>query len=99
MLREFFLGFVKIHILHHAAKEKICGVEIMEELERHGYEISPGTLYPTLHALEERGYLRSEETVINGKMRKYYGITPLGAKTLENSKGKIKELVEEILEE
>lgn len=99
MLREFFLGFIKIHILHHAAKEKICGIEIMEELKRHGYEISPGTLYPTLHSLETKGYLKSEEAVTKGRMRKYYRITPQGMKTLENSKGKIRELVEEVLEE
>ncbi len=98
MLREFFLGFVKIHILHHAAKEKICGVEIMEELERHGYEISPGTLYPTLHALEEKGYLKSEETVIKGKMRRYYSITESGERMLADAREKIRELVTEVLE-
>lgn len=98
MFREFFLGFIKIHILHHANRAKICGVEIMEELKRHGYEISPGTLYPTLHALEEKGYLKSQAMVEKGKMRKYYSITPRGAKTLEDSKDKVKELVEEIME-
>ena len=60
MLRGFFLGFIKIHILYHAGKEKICGVEIMEELKKHGYKISPGTLYPTLHAIEDsKGGTRS----------------------------------------
>lgn len=46
--REFFLGFVKIHILYHASIGPISGVEIAEELERHGYRLGPGTLYPTL---------------------------------------------------
>lgn len=98
MLREFFLGFVKIHILHHASREKICGVEIMEELKRHGYDISPGTLYPTLHALEEKGYLKSEARVEKGKMRKYYGITESGERMLAEAKEKIRELVTEVLE-
>jgi DNA-binding PadR family transcriptional regulator len=98
MIREFFLGFIKLHILYHASKGRICGVEIKEELRRHGYEISPGTLYPTLHALEERGYLQSEEAVEKGRMRKYYSITPMGEQMLAEAKEKIRELVEEVLE-
>ena len=44
--RNFFLGFIKIHILYHASKEPIYGQEFSDELHRHGYEISFGTLYP-----------------------------------------------------
>jgi DNA-binding PadR family transcriptional regulator len=97
MLREFFLGFIKIHILYHARKGRICGVDMMEELRRHGYEISPGTLYPTLHSLEEKGYLKSEEVVEKGKKRKYYRITELGEEMLANARERIRELVEEIM--
>lgn len=97
MIREFFLGFIKLHILYHASKGRICGVEVKEELRRHGYEISPGTLYPTLHALEEKGYLRSEVRVERGKRRKYYRITPLGEGMLARGKEKLHELVEEVL--
>ena len=68
--REFFLGFIKIHILYHAAKEPIFGVEIAGELARHGYSISPGTLYPTLHRLEKEGYLESSSRVVDGRVRK-----------------------------
>ena len=60
VLKDFFLGFIKIHILYHASREPIYGVEILEELERHGYRLSPGTLYPTLHRLEKEGYLESK---------------------------------------
>ena len=56
--RHFFNGFIRLHILYHAAKEPIYGAEITAELIRHGYRISQGTLYPTLHLLEEHGYLR-----------------------------------------
>jgi len=62
--REFFLGFIKIHILYHASKEPIFGIEIAQELTRHGYSISPGTLYPTLHRLEKEGYLKSSAQVV-----------------------------------
>ena len=97
--REFFLGFIKIHILYHASKEAIFGVEIAEELARHGYSISPGTLYPTLHRLEKEGYLESSSKVIDGRMRRYYQATAGGKLVLKESRKKIRELVTEVLEE
>ena len=97
--REFFLGFIKIHILYHAAKEPIFGVEIAEELARHGYSISPGTLYPTLHRLEREGYLEGSSQVVDGRVRKYYRATAEGKLVLKQSKKKIKELVTEEIEE
>jgi len=97
--REFFLGFIKIHILYHASKEPIFGVEIAKELARHGYSISPGTLYPVLHRLEKEGHLESSSTVVNGKVRKYYQATAKGKLTLEQSKDKIRELVTEVVKE
>ena len=99
MDREFFLGFIKIHILYHASKEPIFGVEIAEELARHGYSISPGTLYPVLHRLEKEGLMESSSRVVNGKVRKYYQATAEGKLVLEQSKRKIRELVTEVIEE
>ncbi len=97
MLRDFFLGFVRIHILHHPCEEPIYGTGIMEELERHGYHLSPGTVCPILHGLKEQGYLRGHEEMVNGKVRRYYRITPEGEAALREAKEKIRELVEEVL--
>jgi len=97
--REFFLGFIKIHILYHASKAPIFGVEIAEELARHGYSISPGTLYPVLHRLEKEGFMESSSRVVNGRVRKYYQATAEGKLVLEQSKKKIRELVTEVIEE
>ena len=97
VLRDIFLAFVRVHLLHHAAAERIYGLEMMQELRRHGYEMSPGTLYPILHGLEERGYLRSEQEVAHGKVRKYYRATTAGRKLLEQLKTKIRELEHEVL--
>lgn len=97
MLRDVFLAFVRVHLLHHAAADRIYGLEMIEELRRHGYELGPGTLYPILHSLEEGGYLKSEQEVADGKMRKYYSITGAGRKMLTQLKGKIRELVDEVL--
>ncbi|KHE70968.1 hypothetical protein LD39_10805, partial [Halobacillus sp. BBL2006] len=64
VLRDFFLGSIKIHILYHADVEPIYGAYLMEELASHGYDISPGTLYPTLKGLHKNGLLdKYEETV------------------------------------
>ena len=97
--REFFLGFIKIHILYHATKEPVYGIKLAEELARHGYSISPGTLYPTLHRLEGEGYLKSEVKVVNGKARKYYSATNEGEEILEKSRKQINELVAEVIRE
>ena len=98
ILRDVFLAFVRVHVLHHAAKERIFGVEMMEELKRHGYDISPGTLYPLLHALEESRLLVSSQEIVDGKIRKYFRITRTGEALLEDLQTKIRVLVEEILE-
>jgi len=99
MFRDFFLGFIKIHILYHASKEPIYGVEMLEELGRHGYRLSPGTIYPTLHRLTREGYLSAQRKVVDGKVRKYYTITEQGLTALDEARGKITELVEEVIEE
>lgn len=99
MIRDFFLGFIKIHVLHHAAHEPIYGVAMIAELARHGYELSPGTLYPLLHTLEEQGYLARTDQVVEGRVRKYYVITNEGRDALQEAKHKIAELVQEVLEE
>jgi PadR family transcriptional regulator, regulatory protein PadR len=97
MLREFFLGFIKIHILHHAAQEPVFGLALIRELARHGYEVSPGTVYPVLHELQRGGYLAREDRVVQGKVRKYYRTTPRGEEALAEARTKIAELVTEVL--
>lgn len=96
ILRKIFLGFIHIHILHHAKKEPFYGSWMIEELKTHGYDISPGTLYPILKAMEQSNLLDKEEIVVSGKIRKYYKITPDGELVLKESKIKAKELFKEI---
>jgi PadR family transcriptional regulator PadR len=98
IIRDVFLAFVRVHVLHHAAKERIFGVEMMDELKRHGYDISPGTMYPMLHALEESGVLVAAQQVVDGKVRKYYRTTKAGDALLGELRAKIGELVDEVLE-
>jgi PadR family transcriptional regulator, regulatory protein PadR len=95
-LHKFFLGFIKIHILHHATEGPVYGLWLIEELAHHGYTVSPGTLYPILHSLEEDKLLRCNKRVVNGKVRKYYRITQNGKATLREAKVKSQELLKEI---
>ena len=99
IIRDVFVAFVRVHLLHHAAKAPIFGLEMIEELRRHGYALSPGTLYPILHGLEGAGLLRSRTEVVNGKMRKYYSATAKGRRALTEARKKITELVDEVLKE
>lgn len=96
ILRKIFLGFIHIHILHHAKKEPFYGSWMIEELKSHGYDISPGTLYPILKAMEQSDLINKEEIVVGGKVRKYCKITPEGELVLKESKIKAKELFKEL---
>lgn len=98
LLKHFFGGFVRLHILHHAVLEPICGVEMIEELGRHGYRLSPGTLYPILHGLESDGYLSSEDQVLAGKRRKNYRATVKGQELLKEAQAKLRELFHEVVD-
>lgn len=99
LIRQFFLGFVRIHILHHAAEGPVCGVELSDELAQHGYRLSPGTLYPILHALEASGYLRRAIRIEHGRQRKVYTLTRRGEEMLRQARTQLQELVEEVMEE
>ncbi len=52
--KDLYGGLIRLHILHHAAEEPVFGLGIIEELRRHGYEMSAGTVYPMLHGPKKR---------------------------------------------
>ena len=96
VVRDVFLAFARVHILHHANGERIFGVGMMKELARHGYKVGPGTLYPLMHRLVSDGLLTSEALRENGRSRKYYVITRKGRLALSRIRPKLKELVSEV---
>lgn len=96
-MREFQRGAVRLHILHHAAEQEIHGAWMARELERHGYRISPGTLYPTLHRLEAEGLLTAEEQVVEGRRRRVYTATEAGRAALAEDRAALAELAREVL--
>jgi len=96
-MSEFLKGAVRLHILHHASEDEIHGAWMSAELTGHGYEISPGTLYPTLHRMEEEGLLDSRFDVLEGKRIRLYRATDEGRKALVKQKAALRELADEVL--
>jgi len=96
-MREFLRGAVQLHVLHHAAEHEVDGAWMSEELAHHGYSISPGTLYPTLHRMEAEGLLRSHAVVVDGRRRRRYSATDEGRHTLAETRRALRELADEVL--
>jgi len=94
--QDLYAGLIRIHILFHARKEPIFGLGMIEELRRHGYRLSPGTLYPLLHRLERSGLLRSREVRKGRWIRREYRATLAGRKALRGAKRRVRELFGEI---
>ena len=90
--RELYSGLIRLHILYHAKEEGVFGLGMIEELARHGYRVSPGTLYPLLHSMESKGLLRSSEQIKAGKIRRIYRSTAWGRHALSMAKEKVHEL-------
>lgn len=100
LTREILLGFWKVHILHHAAELPVVGQWVLTELRRHGYDISPGTLYPLLKRMERNGWLRCEvEAGAGPRGRRYYHLTAHGAAVLALLREAVVELHREVIEE
>jgi DNA-binding PadR family transcriptional regulator len=94
--QRLLVGFIRLHVLHHAVKEDICGHWMMEELRHHGYVISPGTLYPMLRAMEKDGWIVGRNDP-HGGSRKLFRATRAGRRALEQAKEKLWELFSEVL--
>lgn len=97
--RELYSGLIRLHVLHHACHEPIFGLGMIEELARHGYRMSPGTIYPLLDGLEKKGLLRSSRQLVKGRFRRVYQATPAGRKALHTAKHRVKELFGELFED
>ncbi len=97
--KDLYSGLIRLHILYHSTREPIYGLGISEELARHGYRLSPGTLYPVLHSLEKKGYLRSSLRRHGRSARRVYRATHLGRRALAAAREKVRELFGELFEE
>ena len=94
--QSLYSGLVRLHVLHHSAQEPVYGAWIAEELARHGYKLSAGTLYPVLHSLERKGYLRSSKQRSGRWTRRVYRSTPAGRRALRIARKRVRELFGEM---
>jgi DNA-binding PadR family transcriptional regulator len=96
--REILLAFWKVHILYHAAEGEVVGQWMLKELRHHGYEVSPGTLYPLLKRMERYDWLSSTAEAARGpKGPRAYRITPVGRRVLKIIRGQLRELGVEVV--
>jgi DNA-binding PadR family transcriptional regulator len=91
-----FGGFVRLHVLSHAAREPIYGLALMQDLVRRGYRLSVGTLYPVLHGMEERGLLTSQLVRVGRARRRLYRATPAGLAALSVGKERLRTLLADL---
>jgi PadR family transcriptional regulator, regulatory protein PadR len=96
--RDLYSGLIRLHILHHADRKPIFGVAMIEELSRHGYHLSAGTVYPILHGLEAKGYLKSIRQKNGPSIRRVYQATPAGRRALTAARAKVRELFGELFD-
>jgi DNA-binding PadR family transcriptional regulator len=97
LVRQFVRGAMQVHVLHHAAESKVHGAWMSAELAHHGYDVSPGTLYPLLHRLELDGLLASHKEVDAGRARRVYVATPAGRRALRRLRLAVAALADEVL--
>ncbi len=96
---ELYSGLVRLHVLYHATREPVFGFGMIEELNRHGYKLGPGTMYPLLHGMEKRGWLKSDKENVGGRSRRVYLATRTGRQALKAGQERVRELYLELTED
>ena len=91
-------GFVKLYTLWRTSQEPVYGLQILEEMRELGFRLSPGTLYPTLHALLEERDVTLAERVVNGRVRKCYRATAKGRRELDEVRERLAVLMKKVFQ-
>ena len=86
-------GVLDVCVLAAIKNEDSYGYKIIKDLKP-VLELSESTLYTILKRLEEAKMLIVRSTEFEGRLRKYYHITPLGLKRIEEFKNEWKEIME-----
>ena len=84
--KNMLSGNTAMLILKLVSEKDMYGYEMIDTLSKRSsnvFELKVGTLYPLLHSMVQSGYLESYNHEANGKLRKYYRITPNGKKFLD----------------
>ena len=85
-------GLLDVCVLAAIKNEDSYGYRIIKDMKPY-VEISESTLYPILRRLEASEYLTVHSAEHSGRLRKYYHITELGLKRIEDFMEEWKEIV------
>lgn len=91
--RDFIRGFTKLYALWRGSRKDAYGMAILKEMRDAGFELSPGTVYPTLAKLRREGDITWQRKIVAGRVRKTYRLTPKGRKELKEVKHRLRALV------
>ncbi len=89
MNKELIKGTTEMMILKMLDRQPTYGYEMIKNFEiisNGSFSLKEGTLYPILHALEKKNHIESYWDTLEGRKRKYYRITNIGKKNLNDKK-------------
>lgn len=90
--QDLYVGLVRLHVLHAASQEPVFGLGMLRELGELGFRLGPGTMYPLLHSMERRGWLKSKSALVEGRQRKVYAATRAGKAALAEARQHVQTL-------
>ena len=85
-------GLLDVCVLAAIKDEDSYGYQIIKDMKPY-VDISESTLYPILRRLETAEYLTVRSVEHNGRLRKYYRITPAGRRKIETFREEWKEIM------
>ena len=88
--KELSKGSHELILLKLLSRRDMYGYQLIQEmalLSENAFSMSQGSLYPFLHALEEKKYISSYTTTENGRERRYYHLTAAGNSALAEKEG------------
>lgn len=92
--KSLISGSTSMLILKLLEEKDMYGYEMIDTLRNKSnnvFELKAGTLYPLLHGMEEKDYVKAYEQEVGGKTRKYYSLTKAGRKQLRVKEDEWKE--------
>jgi len=78
-------GVSELLLLNLLAEREMYGYELARAIRvttKDAISVGEGVLYPVLHTLERRGWLRARRRVVGGRTRVYYSLKPAGRRRL-----------------
>jgi len=79
-------GISELLLLRLLSERQMYGYELARAIRaatRQAISVGEGVLYPALHSLERRGWLKARRCTVNGRTRVYYALTRAGLRHLK----------------